>query len=702
MRFNSRHGRLNLALTCSTLLASTAISLAQDSAQPLVLDTVTIQSQSNDTLVQDGYVAKRDREGTKIDTDIVRIPQSISVITQRQMEDQKPVTLNDALSYTASANPNNFGFDTRYDAFYLRGFPAYYTGMFRDGLRIINGPSAWLKTEPYGIEGITVLKGPASSLYGVSGPGGIVNVVTKRPKEEEFREVELLFGSHNRYQAAFDLSGPANEDKTFLYRITGLGRISDTELPGYPDDKYYIAPSFTIKPDEDTRFTFLSEFSRSVTGGTAAFYNPSYGEVSNLYEGDPNYNDFVQKQGRVGYEFEHRFNDLLTVRQNVRYSDVDADLEYSGHYPQEGSADLARYWGHYKERMKNFVVDTMAQFDFETGALTHKAIAGIDYAWSDYKAYSGLSYVSIEDIRAMDVPFNGAQKMNQVGIYAHDQIVWDNLTVFGSGRYDWVKSTTTDVDYTDTRQSDSAFSGRVGVAYKTEWGLIPYVNYSTSFSPNIGFVYDDVASDERHVANPTIGRQKEIGVKYEIPGYNAVISASLFDIDQKDGIVLDASSGMNKQRQLDLNSRGFELEANATLDNGIGIIASYTHLRVRIDKGAEGTVGNELSGTPNDVLSLWGNYKIENSVLAGLGLGSGIRYVSSSYGDDLNSFKNESRIMVDAAVSYDFGYQDPKLDGVLLQVNAKNIFDNRDPVCTAGYCYQQEGRQVFGSLRYRF
>jgi len=274
--------------------------------------------------------------------------------------------------------------------------------------------------------------------------------------------------------------------------------------------------------------------------------------------------------------------------------------------------------------------------------------------------------------------------------------------VFGSGRYDWVKSTTTDVDYTDTRQNDSAFSGRVGVAYKTEWGLIPYVNYSTSFSPNIGFVYDDVASDDRHVANPTIGRQKEIGVKYEIPGYNAVISASLFDIDQKDGIVLDASSGMNKQRQLDLNSRGFELEANATLDNGIGIIASYTHLRVKIDKGAEGTVGNELSGTPNDVLSLWGNYKIENGVLAGLGLGSGIRYVSSSYGDDLNSFKNESRIMVDAAVSYDFGYQDPKLEGVLLQVNAKNIFDNRDPVCTAGYCYQQEGRQMFGSLRYRF
>ena len=702
MPITLRRSRLHFALACPALLASTAMAAAQDTTQPLVLDTVTIQSESNEILVQDGYVAKKDRIGTKVDTDLIKIPQAISVVTQDQMEDQKPNTLNDALSYTASSNPNNYGFDTRYDSFYLTRYQAYYNGMFRDGLRIINGPSAWLKTEPYGIEGITILKGPASSLYGVSGPGGIVNIVTKRPKEENFREAELLFGNHNRYQAAVDISGPANDEKTILYRFTGLGRVSDTELPAYRDDKYYIAPAFTLKPDEDTKFTVLSEFSRSVTGGTAAFYNPSYGEVSNLYEGDPAYNDFVQKQGRIGYEFEHRFNDLLTLRQNLRYSHVDADLEYSGHYSIGLDKPLERYWGHYTEKMKNFVVDTMAQFDFETGPLVHKAIVGIDYARSDYDAYSGLSYISIEDIRSQSVPFNGGQKMNQLGVYAHDQVEWDNFTLFGSGRYDWVDSTTTDTAFIQTKQKDSAFSGRVGLAYRTEWGIIPYVNYSTSFSPNIGFVYDDVMGDDKRVADPTIGRQKEIGVKYEIPGYNAVISAALFDIDQKDGIVLDAASGINKQRQLDLNSRGFEVEANATLDNGIGIIASYTHLRVKIEEGAEGTNGNELSGTPNDVFSLWGNYRIENGALAGLGLGSGVRYVSSSYGDDQNSFKNDARVMVDAAVSYDFGYRNPKLDGVLLQVNAKNIFDNRDPVCTAGYCYQQEGRQIFGSLRYRF
>ena len=222
------------------------------------------------------------------------LAQAISVVTQDQIEDQKPRTLNETLSYTASANPNGFGFDSRYDAFTLRGFPTYYNGIFRDGLRQYNGPSAWFKTEPYGIEGLTVLKGPASSLYGISGPGGIVNLVTKRPKDEQFREVELLFGEDNRYQKAFDFSGPANEDGTLLYRMTGLGRMSDTDLPGYPDDKLYIAPAMTWKPDEDTKLTVLAELSRAVTGGTAFYYNPAYGRVSDLYEGDPDWNDFAE------------------------------------------------------------------------------------------------------------------------------------------------------------------------------------------------------------------------------------------------------------------------------------------------------------------------------------------------------------------------------------------------------------------------
>src|SRR5690606_25071280 len=125
-------------------------------------------------------------------------PQSVSVITQDQLEDQAPRTMLEALSYTSSATPGVFGFDTRYDAFYLRGFPAYQTGVFRDGLRSFNGLSSWYRNDPYTLEGIAVLKGPASSMFGVSTPGGVVNLVSKRPKDTPFHETSLSYGSNAR------------------------------------------------------------------------------------------------------------------------------------------------------------------------------------------------------------------------------------------------------------------------------------------------------------------------------------------------------------------------------------------------------------------------------------------------------------------------------------------------------------------------
>src|SRR5690606_11840605 len=186
---------------------------------------------------------------------------------------------------------------------------------------------------------------------------------------------------------------------------------------------------------------------------------------------------------------------------------------------------------------------------------------------------------------------------------------------------------------------------------------------------------------------------------------NLVFGAALFNIDQTDGVVYDGTfdaAGNQRQRQLDLNSRGVELEANASFDNGFGFIASYTYMRMKIERGVAGTEGNELSATPNHIFSFWGHYTFQDGPVAGLGLGAGVRYIGESYGDDLNTIKNEDRVFVDAAVSYDFGARSPELDGLLLQVNAKNLFDEQKPICTAGNCYWDEGRTVFASLRYRF
>ena len=148
-----------LATASATAFATTA--MAQDGTG-FDLGTLVLEAESDDTLVQNGYVAESGRQATRTDTAIRDIPQSISTVTQDQIEDQEPRTLLDALGYTSGASTTNFGFDSRYDAVYLRGFSSYYTGLFRDGLRQVNGPSAWYQNYPYSFEAVSVLKGPSS------------------------------------------------------------------------------------------------------------------------------------------------------------------------------------------------------------------------------------------------------------------------------------------------------------------------------------------------------------------------------------------------------------------------------------------------------------------------------------------------------------------------------------------------------------
>ena len=662
------------------------------------LGTLVLESESNTTLVQEGYVAESGRQATKVDTDVKLIPQNISVVTQDQIEDQAPRTLLDTVGYSSGASVTNFAFDTRYDAIYLRGFPAYYTGLFRDGLRQYNGPSAWFRNDPYSYEGVALLKGPSSSLYGVSGPGGLVNVVSKRPLEYTFREIKVTTGTDDRKEMAFDFSGPVDEEGRFKYRLTGLVRNSGTPLEGYPDDKVMIAPSFTYELTDRTTFTFLGEYTEATVGGTAFYYNDEPGSASNTYAGDPDYNDFDQTQWRVGYELAHELTDSITLRQKLRYAEVEADLEYRQMFDYEGA--FYTRWGHYVEDMDVFTVDNTAEFQLATGPISHEVVAGLDYTEASYDAYLVTSYAGAEDVASLDVPYYGGQETEQWGLYLHDQITRGPLKAFLSARYDWVETTSIAADRSETDTDDEAFSGRFALSYEFENGVTPFANYATSFSPNIGRVYEDPAVDETSPAEPTKARQAEVGVKYRLPGTESLITASLFDIRQEDGVVLDASTGENRQVQQDMHSQGFEIEAQASYASGLNLSGSFTRTFVEIEEGAEGTEGNFLSSIPENQASLWAFYAPESGRLKGIGFGGGLRYVGESWGDDENTYRNDDKVFADLAASYDFGRHG--FDGMQLQVNVKNVFDDTSQTCTAGSCYRYEGRTATASLRYRF
>ena len=129
---------------------------------------------------------------------------------------------------------------------------------------------------------------------------------------------------------------------------------------------------------------------------------------------------------------------------------MDADLEYSNHYP--AGATLARYWGHYLEEVDSTSVDTALQWNGQTGAVTHEVLAGIDVTRADYEARSLLDYVSAASADAQDVPFANGQDTVQKGIYLHDQMSWGRFSGFASVRFDKVDTTSISADRSRTDQ----------------------------------------------------------------------------------------------------------------------------------------------------------------------------------------------------------------------------------------------------------
>lgn len=687
------------------LLASTALVLVSHGAlaqsgetSAIQLDEIPVQGRSSDqsgAITADGYVAMSSRSATKTDTPLLETPQSVSTVTQKQLEDRKPQALLDALSYTLGARVGSYGFDPRYDAFSIRGIDVTYTGVFRDGLRQVNSPNGLFRLEPYGLEGISILRGPAASIYGASSTGGIVDLISKRPTFIPFREVEVQAGSYGRLQGNFDLSGPVTSDNTMFYRLTGLVRDAGTEIDAIRDERVFIAPAFTWKPTDATTVTILGEYMDSTTGGTAAYINnyatDAAGNPTSLsigatkiFAGDARYNDFRQKQGRIGYEFEHRFNDMFTLRQRTRFSALGTNQEYVF-----AGSGLTREnnWG--------IASDTHLETRVRTDAVDHTILTGLDVSRLSYESKQGFGIVPIGVDPVLS--YREEQTQTLTGIYIQDQLKWQNWRLTLGGRHDWLTSEFESAGFEFDRD-DSKVTGRAALGYVTDFGLAPYVSYGTSFTPNPGTV---LGGD---VAEPTTGEQVEIGVKYDLPGYNGSLRAAVFDLRQNDAVIYQVVNGMNQQVQLDLRSQGFEIEGVASLAEGLNLQASYSYNDARILRLTPETEGNRLTSVPYHMASLWLDYTIQEGLAKGLGIAGGVRYVGSSLGDNLNRpvIENEPRTYLDAAIHYDLENISSSLKGMRFQVNATNLLDEVSQVCTSNYCYFDEGRKVIASLRYRW
>ena len=653
-----------------------------------------------------GLIATRSATGTKTDTPLIETPQSVSVVTADRIEQGGFTTINEALGYTAGILPGVYGLDTRFDWISIRGFDAYQPGFFIDGMlsRNNNSWAVW-RVEPYGAERIEVLKGPPSVLYGQGNVGGMVNVISKRPLDEPLNEVQVRAGSHNRLETDFDFSGPATSDGKVLYRLTGVVLDTDTQMDFVEQKEVYIAPSVTWRPTAGTSLTLLGQYRKDDTLPAPATYLPNpQGEIRrNLFVGEPDHDKFDREQWSAGYLFEHRLDSVWQVRQNLRFSSIEADYKtVYGIGSSDGGNTLNRNVFVSDETAKLFTTDNQAEAKFVAGNVKHTVLAGVDYQLNRYDQRSGSA--------AVPLPFNlhnpvyGANltdpvittdadtTLSQTGLYLQEQAkIAERLIVTLGGRYDWAR---TEIDdrlpgNNDADGTDEAFTWRGAVLYHDPSGLAPYYSYSESFFPQ---------SASGELFEPETGQQHEAGVKYEIPGVKSLFTLAAFDITRQNYLTYDASNNYAPRATGEIRSRGIEFEGAVEPVPGLEILAAYTWLPTfEITKSSEpAEVGQRQPIVPEHSGSLWIHYQLQDGALKGFGFGGGVRYIGESEGALANDpdMKVPDFALFDAVIDYE-------TEDWRFALNVTNLTDEEAFTCW-GTCYLGATRNVMATIRRRW
>lgn len=676
----------------------------------MVLDPVTVSGASVNQAERatgpvQGYVATRTATATKTDTPILETPQSITVVGAEEMETRNVKTLEDAIKYTPGVQLS-YGStgDPRTSWYRMRGFPVT-TSFYRDGMLV--GSPQWQRVDPYLMERVEILRGPASVMYGQSIPGGMINQVTKAPQEHQMSEAAVEYGSFDWKRAEADTTGPIDEKGHWLYRVTAAAQDSDG-LNGLDHDRNnskVIAPAITWKPQEGTSLTLAALHQEDESRGwfpRRRWRTAAGTSSSSTYLGEPDYDSFEEKQNHLSLLTEHAVDDSLKFTLNARYSNY--DLDYRQAWPGQvrpGGTTIARANYVYEQSGDLYTLDARVEKKLAVMNTRHTVLAGFDYLSQDSDYYTGTGVAS--DISLFN-PIYGSHDYPEAtrwsnydvrspGLYLQDQIEAGNWVIQLGGREDLAGSAANS-GYKDT------FSGRVGVAYKTGFGLVPYASYAESFEPQTG---NDWNGD---TFEPTTGRQYEVGAKYQPPGTNMVATVALFDLVKENVLTSDPDAthicnGSRCSVQVgEVTSRGVELGLTMGLADGLNAVASYTYNPVSVTKSTVASnVGRQQADTPIHTAALWMDYALQDGPLAGLGFGGGLRFLgrtTSSAGDVSSS----PQLLDEAMVRYD-------VEDWRLSLSVKNILDrdieyNCSRTANAEVCYLEEPLTITARVARKF
>lgn len=678
-------------------------------AFPLLAQETT----KNDTVV---VTSQMQSGATKLATPDIETPQSVSIVTREQFEEQGATSVRQAVSYTPGVYSNQIGASNRFDYIVLRGFSdGSLDNVYLDGLKMMGDTNSHssLVVDPWFLDNIEVVRGPASVLYVRSSPGGIVALTSRKPSFDAGGEVKLFAGNNNQRGAAFDVTGALDDNDRVAARLSGMTRYADSQFGPLKEERYALMPSLTWRITDQTRLDLMAYLHRDPEGGSHSGlpYDgtvvPHYGQkISNtFYEGEDDYDKYDRRENMVGYNIEHLFDNGWSVRQKLRYLHTDVELNqvYAAGWLNE--TELNRGYSGSDENMSAITLDNQLDGSFDTWQVNHRLLVGIDY--QDRSNNTTGYYGAFPPIDAFN-PVYGAKpdyinmyarekhKLRQTGYYLQDQMSWDRFRITLGGRYDQVSIS--NIDKQNGTRSDldkNNFSSRAALLYLFDNGVAPYISYSTAFTPT------SFADENGNLLEPMKGKQWEAGLKYEPEGLNSQFSASVFRINQTN--IATKEEPTDPYRSIgEIESEGVELEAISQLTDSFRLQAAYTYTDIRYKKSSPEEQGKRAVYAPRNQASTWLSYDVKNGPLAGLTLGSGVRYVNGITSDRQNTHTLPSYTLVDLAIGYDL--TNIGIKGLSTQLNVNNLTDKRYvAACNSlSYCYFGAERSIVGSVSWKF
>ncbi|MFQ2823058.1 TonB-dependent siderophore receptor [Aeromonas allosaccharophila] len=647
----------------------------------------------------------------KVEVPMAETPRAVSVVNREELDQHAVLQLDEALRYRSGVLTGLYGSDNNTDWFKVRGFDAasYLDGSIQFG----SGYYLWTP-EPFGLESVEVLKGPASMLYGVAPPGGVINAISKRPTATPKGQVDLQLGSRDHRQVGVDVSDALSDSSR--YRMVALYKERDGVLTSTYNDRVYLAPSVTFDLSDRTSLTLLASFLHDEGVPTNGFFpvygtlNTSGGQIdpsTNLSQ--PDYDRNRNTQISTGYELAHQLNQSWEFKQNVRFNYNDLLLRQTYIFPTYEGTTAYRGLVYRDGNTKSATMDNQMVGYWNTDSTEQTLLLGVDLQRHVNEGVEADNY-GMGSINTMNPDYSGFpgfdestatyQKttMAQEGIYAQHQIRWDDRWLLtAGGRFDYVETHNISKTYDrDEKQYDHALSLSGSLMYLADNGISPYLAYSESF-----LMLPGIDPNTKTSYKSREGKLYEAGVKYAPAFLDGYINLALFDLEQSNALV---SSGSGQQTQAgEMTSQGIELEGSVQATDALRLTAAYTYTDAKTNDTGSGD--RRASLIPRHIASFWGNYKVLQGVASGLELGTGVRYVGSSVGIGAvnadytpiyGSAEVPAHTVWDAMIGYDFA------KNWRAQLNVNNLLGETYVASCDYYCYYGEPRSVVGSINYRW